>query len=79
MDNKEGVQRDVHVRVLREPEVMDRTALSRSSLRRGIAAGWFPRPFKLVPGGTAAGWLSSSIDTWLVERAGATVVQAVAA
>jgi len=28
----------------------------------------FPKPFRLIPGGRAVGWLESQIDQWISER-----------
>jgi len=40
-----------------------------STIYELIAKGQFPAPFKLVPGGRASGWLESSVDAWIQERA----------
>jgi|TARA_B110000914_G_scaffold179453_1_gene161485 prophage regulatory protein len=33
-----------------------------------IAQGKFPKPYKLTPGGRAAGWQETEIDTWITKR-----------
>ncbi|MEY3573014.1 MAG: hypothetical protein RJA77_929, partial [Pseudomonadota bacterium] len=33
-----------------------------------IAKGIFPRPFQIVPGGRAVGWLESDVDQWIISR-----------
>ena len=33
-----------------------------------IAKGKFPEPFKLIPGGRAAGWLETTVDDWIESR-----------
>ncbi|MDB9809955.1 AlpA family phage regulatory protein [Planktomarina temperata] len=33
-----------------------------------IAQGKFPKPFKLTPGGRAAGWDEALIDAWITAR-----------
>lgn len=33
-----------------------------------IDKGLFPKPFQLVPGGRAVGWLEADLDEWLRER-----------
>ncbi|MDA9967204.1 AlpA family phage regulatory protein [bacterium] len=33
-----------------------------------IAQGKFPKPFKLTPGGRAAGWQETEIDAWITAR-----------
>lgn len=50
------------------PEVIKRTALSRSSVWRRVKDGAFPKPFHLGHG-RAVAWLSSDIDTWLKAQA----------
>lgn len=57
-------------RLLRLPEVIERTGLSRSSLYQRINQGTFPRPIKL--GQRASAWPLSEIDQWVADtiRAG---------
>jgi len=54
------------VRMLRLPEVVRRTALSRSQIYRLIDLGTFPRQVPL--GERAAGWVEEEVDGWLRER-----------
>lgn len=54
---------DMHPRVLRLPQVLDRTGLSRSSLYRLHAAGSFPRRVQISE--RSVGWLESEVDAWL--------------
>lgn len=54
-------------RVLRLPQVIDKSGLQRDSIYRGAREGWFPKPFKLTE--RASGWLESEIDQWLEARA----------
>jgi len=56
-------------RILRMKDLPRKVGLQPSTLYELIAVGRFPLPFKLVPGGRAAGWLESSVDAWLEERA----------
>lgn len=53
-------------RILREPEVVELTGLSRMTLRRNEAAGTFHRRFRI--GENAVGWLESEVDAWIRER-----------
>ena len=55
-------------RVLRMRDLAKRLQLSQSRLYALIAEGKFLRPFKLVPGGRAVGWLERDVDAWLAER-----------
>ena len=53
-------------RMLRPPEVMARTGLSRTTLWRRVRAGEFPAP--TVLGVNAIGWPASAITAWLASR-----------
>lgn len=53
--------------VLRLPEVIAKTGLSRSSIYLQISNGTFPRGILL--GEKARGWLCHEIDEWIEERA----------
>jgi prophage regulatory protein len=33
-----------------------------------VARSQFPKPFVLIPGGRAVGWLESEIDQWVLDR-----------
>ena len=49
--------------MLRAPQVMARTGLSRSTIWRRVRAGAFPAPVQL--GENSIGWPASEIATWL--------------
>jgi prophage regulatory protein len=51
------------MRILRIPEVLARTGLSRTSLYAKIAAGEFPRQVALGP--RASGWREADVDRWI--------------
>ncbi len=53
-------------RMLRPPEVMARTGLSRTTLWRRVRAGTFPAPVEL--GKNSIGWPASAITDWLESR-----------
>ena len=55
-------------RILRMQDLPDRIGSRPSTIYDLIAKGKFPRPFKLMPGGRAAGWLESTIDDWIAAR-----------
>lgn len=55
-------------RILRMRELSQRLQMSPSRLYALIAQGKFLRPFQLVPGGRAAGWLECEVDAWLRSR-----------
>jgi prophage regulatory protein len=49
--------------ILRLPEVLARTGLSRTNVYRRVAAGTFPAPVALGP--RAVGWRESDIIEWI--------------
>ena len=55
-------------KIMKLPEVMRMTALSRSSIYAFIKENKFPAP---VPLGTkAVGWLENEVSEWINQRAG---------
>jgi prophage regulatory protein len=55
-------------RVLRHKGVKEKLGLSSAKLFDMVAKGLFPRPFPIVPGGRAVGWLESDVDAWILEQ-----------
>lgn len=53
-------------RVIRLPEVMDKTGLGRTTIYRMESSGYFPRSIPL--GGKAVGWIEAEIDGWIEKR-----------
>lgn len=51
------------LRILRLPEVMNRTALSRSTIYQYMTDGEFPESVEL--GSRAVGWVEDEINGWL--------------
>ncbi|MCP1375927.1 helix-turn-helix transcriptional regulator [Dyella lutea] len=56
----------VSPRLIRLPEVMRQTGLSRSTIYEAIKRGDFPKPVSLTS--TARAWHSEEIDAWITER-----------
>jgi prophage regulatory protein len=56
------------MRALRLPSVIAKTGLGRSAIYDGMAKGWFPKNFDLVPGGKARGWDEAELDEFLAKR-----------
>lgn len=54
------------MKILKLPQVMEATALSRSSIYAYIKTKKFPRPINI--GVKAVGWESDTINNWLQER-----------
>ena len=53
-------------RILRLPDVKERTGLSRSAIYDYIAKGAFPGSISLGP--RTVGWIESEIEEWLQDR-----------
>ncbi len=53
-------------KILRLPDVTNRTGLSRSTIYLRISDGRFPTPISL--GDRAVGWLESEIEQWILDR-----------
>lgn len=53
-------------KILRLPEVKDRTGLSRSLIYKLIAQDKFPKQIKLTD--RASGWSEQSINDWIAQR-----------
>lgn len=54
------------VKILRKPEVEQRTGLASSSIDRLEASGNFPVRVRISQG--AVGWMSNEVDDWIVSR-----------
>lgn len=52
--------------LIRKGAVLERTALSNTSLYRLIAKGEFPKPIKLGP--RAVAWVEGDIQKWIESR-----------
>jgi len=61
-------ERAQFVQILRHAEVRKRLKISSAKLFDMVAKGQFPKPFLIVPGGRAVGWLESTVDGWLLQR-----------
>jgi len=56
------------VQVIRHAQVCRKLQVSSAKLFDMCAKGQFPKPFQLVPGGRAVGWLEEDIDRWIRQR-----------
>jgi predicted DNA-binding transcriptional regulator AlpA len=56
------------VQVLRHHQVCDKLQVSSAKLFAMCADGVFPKPFTIVPGGRAVGWLAADVDAWILNR-----------
>ena len=55
-------------RALQLPGVKLKTGLGRSRIYGGMAEGWFPKNFDLIPGGKAKAWDEDEIEEFLDKR-----------
>jgi prophage regulatory protein len=53
-------------RILRLPEVITKTGLSRSSIYTHVSEGIFPKQIRLGP--RSVGWSECEINEWIAER-----------
>ena len=60
-----GLKREAthHARMLRFPEVIERTGISRTTIWRRVRAGTFPAPVRL--GSNSIGWPEPAIIEWV--------------
>ncbi len=56
------------VQVIRHAQVCAKLQISSAKLFDMVARGQFPKPFSLIPGGRAVGWVEADIDTWILSR-----------
>lgn len=61
-------QSPASVRIIRLAQVSAKLDMSEAKVFDMIAKGIFPRPFQIVPGGRAVGWLESDVDQWIISR-----------
>ena len=51
--------------MLRHKGVKEKLGLSSAKLFDMVAKGLFPKPFPIVPGGRAVGWLETDVNQWI--------------
>ena len=61
------------IQVVRHSQVCEKLQISSAKLFDMCAKGQFPKPFLLIPGGRAVGWLESDVNAWLLERKNASL------
>lgn len=67
-DLNRQISGQVDTRILRHKMVAERLGLSSAKLFDMLARGQFPKPFTIVPGGRAVGWLERDVDNWILSR-----------
>jgi prophage regulatory protein len=56
------------MKLIRLPEALAKTGLSRTRLYEAVAAGTFPKPAKLGPSARAVAWSTDEVDAWIAAR-----------
>lgn len=57
-----------HIQIVRHTHVCQKLQISSAKLFDLVARGIFPKPFLIVPGGRAVGWIERDVDSWVLER-----------
>jgi prophage regulatory protein len=60
--------RDKDISIVRHKDVKQKLKISSAKLFDMVARGLFPKPFQIVPGGRAVGWLESDVDQWILDQ-----------
>lgn len=63
-----GEQLATQLRVIRHRQICAKLQISSAKLFDMVARGQFPKPFTLIPGGRAVGWLEADVDAWITSR-----------
>jgi len=63
-------------RILRMRDICQKLGLCPSTVHDLVARGIFIRPFTLIPGGRAVGWLEVDVDQWICDRKEASSLEA---
>jgi len=63
-------------RILRMRDICQKLGLCPSTVHDLVARGIFIKPFTLIPGGRAVGWLEVDVDQWICERKEASSLEA---
>jgi predicted DNA-binding transcriptional regulator AlpA len=56
------------VKIVRHAQVCQKISVSSAKLFDMVARGQFIKPFPLVPGGRAVGWIEADVDRWILAR-----------
>ena len=53
------------ISIVRHKDVKQKLKISSAKLFDMVAKGLFPKPFPIVPGGRAVGWLETYVNQWI--------------
>jgi prophage regulatory protein len=56
------------IRVIRHNQVCQKLQISSAKLFDMVAKKQFLKPFTIIPGGRAVGWLEQEVDQWILDR-----------
>ena len=56
------------IQIVRHAHVCQKLQISSAKLFDLVAQGIFPKPFPIVPGGRAVGWIERDVNAWVLER-----------
>ena len=62
------MEKVISIRTPRLKDLPAKVGFQPSTIYGLIAQGKFPKPYKLAPGGRAAGWQETEIDAWITAR-----------
>lgn len=71
-----GQKLAAQLRVIRHKQVCEKLQISSAKLFDMVARAQFPKPFTLVPGGRAVGWIEADVDSYLLSRKNASTKEA---
>lgn len=71
-----GQKLAAQLRVIRHKQVCEKLQISSAKLFDMVARGQFPKPFTLVPGGRAVGWIEADVDFYVLARKEASTLEA---
>ena len=58
----------ISIQIIRHAKVCEKLQISSAKLFAMVAQGQVPKPFQLVPGGRAVGWLECQVNQWVLDR-----------
>ena len=77
LSGEETPSSQVTIKVVRHAQVCEKLQISSAKLFDMCAKGLFPKPFQLIPGGRAVGWIELDVDRWVISRKEASTQEAV--
>jgi prophage regulatory protein len=63
-----GEKQANQIRIIRHNQVCEKMQISSAKLFDMVAKKQFLKPFTIIPGGRAVGWLEQEVDQWILDR-----------